>query len=382
MPEELELFNSSPPHPGKALRRLLDQKGWTQDELAAVTGYSRQAINELVSGKIGITPEMAVALAATFDISAAEWMKADATYRLSLTDADVSEIQKRAHLFDIAPIRNMQKRGWIKQTKQLEELETELRAFFCTDSLDTDFVFPVNALRAETLGHLNPAERAWCFRARHLAAASQVQNGFDDDRTALVEKELRALAAFPQEARRVPQLLSRFGIRLVIVEPLATAKIDGAAFWLDDHSPTIAVTVRYDRIDGFWFTLMHEFAHIRNHDQPSIDLDLVGEKGEAATILLEEEHERRASAEAAASLIPTHDLDSFIRRVGPLYSRVRIIQFAHRMKIHPGIVVGQLQHRGEIKFSHHHQLLAKVRNVITENAVTDGWGRTVSPAVA
>ncbi len=382
VPEELKLFDDSPPHPGSVVRKMLDEKGWTQDELAAVTGRSRQAINELIAGKTGMTPEMAVTLAAAFGNSATDWMRIDSAYRLFLADAtDVGEVQKKAHLYDVAPVRDMQKRGWIKQTKDIAELESALKRFFGTDSLDGKIVFPVSAFRADTLGHLNPAERAWCFRARQLAASISVDQRFAQRDANAVEHELRRLTAFPQTSSRIPRVLSKCGIRLVVVEPLPGARIDGAAFWLDADSPVIAVTIRYDRLDQFWFVLFHELAHIRNKDRPSIDIDLVGDKTDK-TILLQEEHERRASEEAAAALIPPTELLSFIRRVGPLYSRTRIIQFAHRMKIHPAIIVGQLQHRGEVRFSSHTQLLAKVRDIVTDNALTDGWGKTINLGVA
>jgi HTH-type transcriptional regulator / antitoxin HigA len=377
MAEELKLFDDSQPHPGRVLRRLLDEKGWTQDELAEVTGKSRQSINELIAGKVGLTAEMAVTLGAAFGNTATEWMRIDAAYRLSMTEADGGEIEKKAHLYEIAPIREMQKRGWIAKTKNLSEIEISLKTFFCTDSLDKVIVFPVSAYHAETLGDLNPAERAWCFRARQLSIAIPVKQDFNDRDDERIERGLKGLLAYPQQAGRVPILLSRFGIRLVVVEPIPGSRIDGAAFWLDSKSPVIAVTLRYDRMDKFWFTVMHEFSHIRNHDQPSFDLDLVADEPENAPILLKERDELRANEQAAACLIPLDDLLSFVRRVGPLYSGTRIIQFAHRMKVHPSIIVGQLQRRREIKYTHHQQLFAKIRNSVIETALTDGWGKTI-----
>jgi HTH-type transcriptional regulator/antitoxin HigA len=58
----------------------------------------------------------------------------------------------------------------------------------------------------------------------------------------------------------------------------------------------------------------------------------------------------------------------------PLYSKHRIQDFAARVKVHPGIVVGQLQHRGEISFAHSREMLTKVRHIITASTLTDGWG--------
>ena len=75
--------------------------------------------------------------------------------------------------------------------------------------------------------------------------------------------------------------------------------------------------------------------------------------------------------------IDSRVLDDFVIRVSPLYSKARINQFANRIKIHPGIIVGQLQHRGEISYASHRHALAKVRDVVTSTALTDGWGHTV-----
>lgn len=363
--------------PGTLLRSLLDERGWTQEELALITDCSRQSIHAILTGRSGVTAEMATALAAAFGNEPSEWLRLDMERQLSLVKDDASEVEKRVRLFELAPVRDMQRRGWIADTKELEELEDELKRFYeVSGSLDEDIGFPVRARRTVKLSNLNRAERAWCFRARYLARAVHV-NKFNPTRLESTRKKLRALAAYAKEAYRAPQILAESGIRFVIVEPLPGARIDGAAFWLDDTSPVIAMSVRYDRVDNFWFTLMHELAHISNQDTLSVDNDIEdGIKGAAKS---EEADEKRANEEAAASLIPPQELDSFIRRVGPLYSKPRIIQFAHRVKIHPGIIVGQLFHKGEIGPSANREMLAKVRNVVIETALTDGWGRIIPP---
>jgi len=94
---------------------------------------------------------------------------------------------------------------------------------------------------------------------------------------------------------------------------------------------------------------------------------------------MKEDAERRADEEAAATLVPPQELRSFMRRVGPLYAKDRIIQFAHRIKMHPGVIVGQLQHRGEIGYAANREMLAKVREIVTQTALTDGYGRTIAP---
>lgn len=103
-----------------------------------------------------------------------------------------------------------------------------------------------------------------------------------------------------------------------------------------------------------------------------LDVDMVGEDRETKN--LKPENEEKADAFAANSSVKQSDLDGFISRVRPLYSTMRIKAFAATKQLHPGVVVGQLQHRGEIPYSHNRDLLVKVRHLITESALTDGWG--------
>ena len=62
----------------------------------------------------------------------------------------------------------------------------------------------------------------------------------------------------------------------------------------------------------------------------------------------------------------------------PLYSKERIRGFAARLRVHPGIVVGQLAHRGQIGFGHSREMLEKVRHIVVEAALVDGWDQSIS----
>src|SRR5690348_3272629 len=108
IPHNNALFDITSPHPGTILREFLDRKGWSQEELATITNRSRQNINEIISGKSGITPDMAIALAAAFGNTATEWLKWDSQFRLSNVERDVLDIRRKARFFEIAPIREMQ----------------------------------------------------------------------------------------------------------------------------------------------------------------------------------------------------------------------------------------------------------------------------------
>jgi HTH-type transcriptional regulator/antitoxin HigA len=376
--ENQSLFDYAPVHPGKILKQMLDEKGWSQDELALIIDRRRQTISEIISGKNGVSTDMAVVLAAAFGNAASEWLKWDAAHRLSTIDGNGgTNVEKRAKLYQIAPVREMQKRGWIADTKDVDRLEEELKSFFDAEALDSTPQFPVATLRRSLF--LNAAEWTWCFRARQLACAVAHVAVFDPGRLSIAEKRLHELESHPKEARYISEVMAEAGIRFVVVEPLPGTKIDGAAFWLGETSPVIGISGRIDRIDNAWFTVMHEFAHIRNGDALSVDADILGDDG--TPILVRDDIEQRANDSAAASLVPGGELDSFIRRVGPLYSKTRIIQFANRIKVHPGIIVGQLQYRKEVGYWAHREMLPKIRENLIETTLTDGWGRSITPGI-
>lgn len=366
------------PMPGDVLRAELTKKGWTQGELARLIQRPLPTINEIIQGKKSITPEMAVALGVVFGNGAEFWARLESDYRLALVPHDGEEIRRRLRMYELAPVRDMEKRGWIRPNLSDEILEKELLKFFGISSLDEEPVVSVATRKSDQLADLSSAQRAWCIRARQMATALQVKQYFPEKLSDLA-KELRKLAAYPKESRNVAETMREYGIRFVVIELLPGAKIDGAAFWIDEASPAIAISIRHDRIDAFWFTVLHELAHIYAGDALSVDSDLAGEDYRPSAMKVDAE--RKADEIAANALIPQAEIESFIRRVRPLYSKEKIIQFAHRIKMHPGIIVGQLQHLGEIGYSANREMLTKVRDAVTETALTDGYGRSITPGV-
>jgi HTH-type transcriptional regulator / antitoxin HigA len=359
--------------PGEIIKGELEKRGWTQSDLAAVLGKHLPAVSEIIQGKRSITPDMAVALSAALGNTPEFWVNLDSSYRVSLLEPN-TEVERRAKLFSIAPIKDMEKRGWIRSSGSLMELEGEVCNFFNISTIDEQPKIHVNARQPLKTNFLDISQIAWCVRGGKLASMVHAEK-FDSDSLNDAFPEIRKLADFPDKVKNIPKFLAQLGIRLVVIEPLPHCPIDGAAFWLADDAPVILLSLRYDRMDCFWFTLAHELMHIRHRDSQSVDSDLVGES--LARDL--DEIEKRANSEAATFLIPSDKIESFILRVKPFYSKERIIQFAHRMKIHPAIVTGQLQFRGEVGWHTNREMLAKVRNQITKTAMTDGWGAGVLP---
>ena len=363
---------------GDCIREELARKGWGQDDLACVLGRPASRVNELIQGKLAISPEIAVALAAALGGTPEEWLQRETAYRLSISQSDMDAVRARARLFALAPIKDLQKRGWIRATDDPAFIEADLLRLFELNSIEDEPHLSALMRKTDPLADLTPAQRAWCFRVRQLARCVAVAE-FRDDRLPQCERELRKLAAYSKEARKAPGVLAKYGIRYVVVEPLPGTKIDGMATWLAPDSPVIGMSLRFDRIDGYWHTLCHEVKHIVNGDELSVD-DEVSDPGHIH-LRVKPLIERRADEGASAMLIDPNDLKSFILRVGPLYSKERINQFANRIKIHPGIIVGQLQHRAEIGFHANREMLVKIRDSVIPAALTDGWGHSIDERI-
>ena len=372
-------MNPSPPKtPGDRIREELQKRGWTQSDLAIILGRPLQVVNEIVAGKKGVTPETAVQLGAAFGIHPDEWLRLETQYRLFLAESPSDEVARRARLFSLAPLKEIQKRGWIESGGDLAAIERGLLRLFEIDDINQEPSLQAMMRKAAPNEDLTLAQRAWCFRVRQVARSLIVAE-YREDRLADCGKELRKAAAYSQETEKVPKILAKYGIRLVIVEPLSGGKIDGIATWINDQSPVIGLSMRMDRVDSFWFTLCHELSHIRHRDAVSVDAD-IADPG-SISLIVRPPIEQRANEESANMLISKEEMSSFIKRVGPLYSKERINQLANRLKIHPGVIVGQLHHRGEIGPSANREMIVKVRHFVTPVSVTDGWGNIIDPRV-
>ena len=365
--------------PGEFLLEELEERGWTQISLAKITGRHVSTINGIIKGKLALTPEIASEFASALGTSPQFWLNLENAYQLSKVSVEGETIKQRAKLFETAPIREMEKRGWIRVRESIKDTENELMRFFCVPSLANLPQLRVAARTSVQNGSELTAEQlAWCVRALQLAksvpAKKYTHKAFDEGISLL-----RSLADFPENAKKVPKVLSEMGIRFVVVEHLPKSKIDGAALWLGDDwdKPVVALSLRYDRIDSFWHTLFHELSHIKNKDSYILDVDIAG-SDRCITDEVLSKIETRANHEAAEWLIPKEKMQSFISRTRPFYYTEKIIQFANLIKIHPGIIAGQLQYRKEIDWAANRLMLVKVRNILISGAMTDGWGTASS----
>lgn len=365
--------------PGEFIKDELEARGWTQEDLAEIMGRDLRLVNEIITGKRGITPETAIGLGEALESNAQYWLNLQSAYQLAQNESQIENVARRSKLYDKAPVRLMIKRNWLEPSSNVSVLEKRICEYFNLGNITQEPKLITHASRQSTsYVETSPLQIAWLYRVWHLAKAVNASN-FTPNKLDDALNRLSLLLPNVQDIVRIPKILSDAGIRFLIVEPLPQSKIDGVTLWID-NSPVIALSLRYDRIDWFWFTFAHELAgHVKNgdgkNDKPVLDIDMLEQQKNSDRPQCEIE----ADKNAASFLIPQNELDDFIARVSPLYSKIRIIGFANKIHVHPGIVVGQLQHssRNELNYSQHREMLVKVRDLITNSTLTDGWGHSL-----
>lgn len=358
------LIPARPIPPGRLIRREIDERGWTQKVLAEIMGRPEQAITEIIQGTKQITPETARELGAAFDTSAEVWLNLETRYRLALEMHEPSErtdrIARKGRLYSLVPIRELIKRGWLKATDDIADLERQVRELLGVQSLDAIAMPAVRFRRARVREVDTIVQLAWLRRAEILAREQQGMPPFDRPRLKAGLPSLLDLATRSAYVERVPQAVKELGIHFVIVPQLDRTYIDGAAFWVDDQ-PAIAMTVRYDRVDYFWMTLMHEIAHIVE-DHRDVYLDDFGDEDDTAADEGESAEERRANRMAHDWLLEPGAFAAFVERERPEFNPTAIKQFAATQGRSAGIVLGRLYHDGLLGYDRHRFLLGKVRS--------------------
>ncbi|ALN64618.1 addiction module antidote protein, HigA family [Lysobacter antibioticus] len=357
--------------PGEFLREELEARNWTQTELAEIIGRPVRLINEIIAGKKSITPETAVQLGDSLGTGPEVWMNLESQYQLSKVRSADDLIARRAELYNRFPVREMIKRGWITASKNIDVLEQQFLEFFGLKQLNDPMIFFHAAKKTDADAAASSLQLAWLHRAWQ-AASELITGPYSEPKLRQALPRLSALRTAPEETRHVPRILDECGVRFVIVEPIAGTKIDGACFWLADDKPVVAMTLRLDRIDNFWFVLRHELEHVllrHGRDQGYI----LDQEIESESVDQINEEERIANAAGTEFCVDQAELMGFVSRVSPFFKEERVLLFAQRLRIHPGLVVGQLQRRlRRYDLFRKHQV--KVRSFVTSSARTDGWG--------
>ena len=282
-------------------------------------------------------------------------MNLETNYRLfaARKEAGSDDIKRRSRIYSLAPVKELIKMGWIPNILDLDELEKNICEFLGLRdiSMVPSFGVPVSRRHSEAREPEGMAQIAVLMRARHLAKRHKVAK-FNAGKFKTAIPELLEFTKDIKSIEKLPSFFANLGVHLIIVPALSHSYMDGAVFYAESN-PVILLTLRYDRVDNFWFTLTHEVAHlVANHHGVHIDSNLEKPSDVAA--------EQTADKLASEWLLESATYEKYVAGSRHFYSRENIAAYANSVKRHPGIVLGRLHHQKEVPYSHLRGMLEKV----------------------
>jgi len=329
---EQKQIESRAPDPIEAIRFRMEQMSLTPRDLVPLIG-SRSKVSEVLSRKRPLTLSMVRALHKGLGIPARALLQEQFLFDPGGDEVDWSRF----------PIREMIARGWIKNKGA--DIRREAREIMHRFLSPLGEAWAPVALYKRT-HYVRSARQmdvyalaAWKARVCIRAIATPPPVHFE--RKSLTYEfmhELAHLSMLTDGPRHVAEYLQGVGISMVIEPHLPETYLDGAAILARPDLPVLALTIRHDRIDNFWFVLMHELIHIWRHLRGDIttfydDLDLEDSSNP---------QEQEADRIAGEALIPETE---WIRSPASRLRTGEAVQhLANRLRIHPAIIAGRIRH--------------------------------------
>jgi HTH-type transcriptional regulator/antitoxin HigA len=326
------------PTPAQAVLFRMEQAGLTRRDLEPLLG-GRAKVSEVLNGKRPLTLQMIRALTSRLGIPA------EVLLQEGWDEAEPDEADLDWNRFPVVEMNACKWFGSVtgdvsaqaeKLMRRLREQAGGSRAAICGLYRKDDHTR--QATKADSY-----ALTAWCWRSLAVAQKDKAA-AFNPATVSLgfLEKVMK-LSPHSDGPSRARKFLAHHGIRLVVVKHLSRTHLDGAALQLGDGSPVVALTLRYDRLDNFWFCLAHELAHVGRHlsggdTQPFLD--------DFSTSLLPGElpsrEEQEADEWAREALIPGQAWESSPARINP--TPTNVIALANDLGITPAIVAGRVRY--------------------------------------
>lgn len=313
-------FSIGNPRPLEAIKFRMEQLGLSPRHLEPFIG-SRSRVSEIMNGSRALTLDMIRALNVHLRIPAEVLIQEDSE-RSERSDAELPK----------AAIGILLANGVLNVGERIEH--------FLRRALgDRPVPAMLRKTRTERTNAKADALALHAWRAAVLIKAEKFEVPRPFKRASMpdnVARNLAKLSARSDGPQLVSDYLRNLGIVFLVFPHLPATHLDGAAMLRSDGTPIIALTLRIDRIDNFWFTLLHEFKHVSDH--------LVGNTEfifDDLEISSTEHTEREADFAARTALIP--DLYWESMRNGKYTSLSDIFDVAQRAGVHPAIAAGRWQ---------------------------------------
>jgi HTH-type transcriptional regulator / antitoxin HigA len=334
-------------HPGEHVEEYLEVNGWSQAELARRAGLTPKHVNEIIKGKNPVTPDTALKLERVLGLSAEIWLGLQSTWDLHNArhrDRQVSgDIRAWMKRF---PLKELRKRGALPDTTDEGDLFEGLLGLLGIGNAEA-YEAKLNSLAVhhrQARGGTSSPEHvfAWLMLGEQKARSLPLPP-FDKEKFEKAVGEIRELTLESPDVfeTRMLDLCHAAGVALVFEKPISKTCLFGSARWIERDRAIIQMSLRMKYNDHFWWTFFHECGHIVLHQGMNFADDKNAVGGGC---------EEEADAFAEHQLYGKGGLQTIL--ADPHRSEYGVRALARSLRLHPGIVVGMLQHYGVLP--HHH----------------------------
>lgn len=311
-------------------------KGLSQKELAEKLGMTMQQIQRYeASNYMGASLSRLIEISSILDVSVNEVWGGESDSGDSMfvwENDDYIDWEK-------FPIKEMIQRNWVSIKNKQTPIQL-VKEYF-SNAAGSQYATALH--RKKFHGGNRPNEYALlAWQARVLSKARQEHgNGLisDFEFNDSWLKELVLISAEDDAPKKAKEYLADKGIALIIEKHLQGTYLDGAAMLLETGNPVVALTLRHDRLDNFWFVLFHELGHVFLHLFNSLSMDFFDEKNEEPDDA--DDIEKEADVFALNSLIPEAQWSDCLSKFSMTKESVEMD--GKRLGIHPSIIAGRIR---------------------------------------
>jgi HTH-type transcriptional regulator/antitoxin HigA len=328
--------------PGQTIVDIMRWKGISSEELSKALSMNTKAFQTLLEGNSRITGAIADKISKLLGGPVDFWLTRDEQYNHDLQFQNASYKE----WINSVPLTEMIQLGWISDSNETRRIDTCLNFFGYSDP--KKMVKAHNYISSQA--HYRTSKSFVTFSAP-LAAwlrqgaieASKIQcKNWDPDKFRNLMSEIRNLTCNKNPQFFIPKLkkiCADCGVALAVVKSPSGCKASGATFKINNSTPTILLSARHLSNDHLWFTFFHEAGHVLLH---LVNMIIVDEDRDGSLDKIEKE----ADAFAEEIIVPKMYREEF-ESLRNSYNEV--LQFASKIGIAAGLIVGQLQHNGKIQ---------------------------------
>ena len=353
--------------PGETIKDELEARNWTQSDLAEITSMSLKNINHLLNSKIAISIEMAKLLSKAFGQSPKFWLNLDINYRCRLEEETQKEKEAeiKAKIYELMPIGEMVRKGWFKKPVDTKSLVDQVKKFWGIETLEKSFLDERSLPAFRTSEAFNDRfdvnnSKIWHKMAENCAQKIKVER-FNKKKVREIAETLHSFTVHDNGVKKVIEALNKSGVKFLVLSHLKKTYLDGAAF-VHEKNPVIVYTMRYDRIDNFYFVLAHELAHLILHldENPKGFMDDL-----SAVSTNEREIEANEFAKKILHIDDLSDLKEYT-----VFKENLVKEKAAKYQVNPAIILGAIQNKtGNYRSQLNKKLKTKVSDKIPKKLI-------------